>query len=70
MILSGVPHELILGPLLFNVFVTDSFQFIKKPDDNTTYIQLQQLDDIFMMILDVQESCNFLSLTAEQERDE
>lgn len=59
-----------MASLLFNVFVIESFLFIKKPDDNTTHIQLQQLDDIFMMVLDVQESCSSLSSTAEQEGDE
>ena len=42
-VLRRIPQELILGPLLFNIFITDIFFFIEKSEicnfanDNTLY---------------------------------
>ena len=52
-ILFGVPQGSILGPLLFNIFVCDLFDFIdydvnvaSYADDNTPYVTAKNADEI------------------------
>ena len=57
-ILSGVPQESILDPLLFNLFLCDLFwkmretNFASYADDNTLYVLGDSIDDVIKSLED------------------
>ena len=74
-IFQGVPHRLILGPLLFNLFLCDLFLFVEEADimsytdDNTPYmgskivdVTLEKLEEVGKVLSEwISNNCQFLT---------